>query len=75
MNTGIKPKKAKKDLKEIQAMTILYKEVYDKLWNKMSKTSQDLIVEEPLGRRAKEFAHEVAKQAESKRYEQLGGEE
>ncbi len=75
MNTGIKPKKAKKNLKEVQAMTRLYKEVYDELWNKMSKSSQNLIVEEPLGRRAKDFAHEVAKLAESKRYDQLGDEE
>jgi len=75
MKTGIKPNKTKRDLKEIQAMTKLYKEVYDELWNKMSKASQDLIVEEPLGRRAKEFAHEVAKQAESKRYNELSDEE
>ena len=75
MKTGIKPKKVKKDLKEIQAMTKLYKEAYDKLWNKMSKASQDLILEDPIGRRAKEFAHEVAKLAESNRYNQLGDDE
>ena len=69
MKTGIKPK-VKKDLKEAQAMTKLYKEAYDKLWNKLPITSQNLILE-PLGRRAKQFAHEVAQKAESKRFGQL----
>lgn len=72
MKTGIKPKE-KKDLKEVQAMTKLYKEAYDKLWNKLPTTSQNLILEEPLGRRAKQFAHEVAQKAESKRFDQLDG--
>ena len=75
MKTGIKPKKAKKNLKEVQAMTKLYKGAYDLLWGKLSKASQDLIIEEPLGRRAKEFAHDVAQLAESKRYDQLDNEE
>ena len=74
MKTGIKEQTEVNP--EIQAMTLLYKESYDELWNKLPKTSQDLIIEEPLGRRAKSFAHEVAKKAEARRYDQLdGGEE
>lgn len=60
---------------EVELMTLLYKETYDHLWNKMPKSSQDMILEDPLGRRAKEFAHEVAKQAEIKRANMLDDQE
>ena len=74
MKTGIKEQAEVNP--EIQAMTLLYKETYDALWKKIPKTSQNLIIEEPLGRRAKQFARDVAKKAESKRYDQLdNGEE
>ena len=69
MNTGIKEQT--ENQLEIQAMTLLYKETYDELWNGLDPVSQKGIVEDPLGRRAKAFAHDVAKKAEIKRYDEL----
>jgi len=69
MNTGIKEQT--ENQLEIQAMTLLYKETYDELWRKLSLFAQEDIVEDPLGRRAKAFAHDVAKMAEIKRYNEL----
>ena len=67
MTTEKKSKSNKK--KSIELMTALYKKHYDELWSKLPATSQRLIIEEPLGRRAKSFAHEVAKKAESEAYD------
>ena len=47
-------KKSKSDNKKsIELMTALYKKHYDELWSKLPPTSQQLIIEDPLGRRAK----------------------
>ena len=73
MKTGIK-ERVEPNL-EIQAMTLLYKQTYDELWGNVPEACRCLILEDPLGRRAKDFAHEVAKQAEVKRAYQLDEEE
>lgn len=57
-----------KSKKTIQLMTALYKKHYDALWESLQPTSRAFILEEPLGRRANDFAHEVAKNAESEAY-------
>jgi hypothetical protein len=54
--------------KSIQLMTSLYKKHYEELWESLQPTSRALILDEPLGRRANDFAHEVAKQAEIEAY-------
>jgi len=71
MNTGIKEQT--ENQLEIQAMTALYKETYDELWKELSTFVQKSIIEDPLGRSAKAFAHDVAKRAEIKRYNELDG--
>ena len=52
----------------IETMTALYKKHYDDYWTSLAVTSQQMILEDPLGRRAKDFAHEVAKRAEAEAY-------
>ena len=69
MKTGIKEQT--QNQLEIQAMTLLYKVTYDELWERLDPVAQKGIIEEPLGRRAKTFAHDVAKRAEIKRYNEL----
>ena len=54
--------------KAIHLMTALYNKNYDDLGESLRPISRALILEQPLGRRANDFAHEVAKTAESEAY-------